>query len=332
MNNDYVFLENLYQLLEQGYGIEETLLICRDITHHPSIDSIMNRIMNGDPFSEALKDEQLPKEFLEFYDFFSRKFKISDAIKNSIHICQRLRQIKSKLVSQLTYPLILIIFLIVFSMFATFILFPKVDQLFTSFSIEQSMVFKILFTVMRFVPLFLLSISFLMSIFSIYFFLSLRKKRYLVIEKYLRIPFLKKYIQKYFTLKFAIYFNELLRDQVDTNAIIGILNNQMNRSDIKIMIYEIYTKLNDGYSFDQIIDDFDYFDHLFVSMYKMYLRSPKEIGSMQGYIDISYHQIEVFISRLIQIFVPVVYGFVAFFVIMIYIAIILPMMNVIGEI
>ncbi len=27
MNNDYLFLENLYQLLEQGYGIEETLLL-----------------------------------------------------------------------------------------------------------------------------------------------------------------------------------------------------------------------------------------------------------------------------------------------------------------
>lgn len=33
MDNDLLFLENLSNLLEQGYGIEETLLICKDINN-----------------------------------------------------------------------------------------------------------------------------------------------------------------------------------------------------------------------------------------------------------------------------------------------------------
>ena len=44
MDNDLLFLENLSNLLEQGYGIEETLLICKDINDHPSIDTILQKI------------------------------------------------------------------------------------------------------------------------------------------------------------------------------------------------------------------------------------------------------------------------------------------------
>lgn len=47
MDNDLLFLENLSNLLEQGYGIEETLLICKDINSHPSIDTILQKIYDG---------------------------------------------------------------------------------------------------------------------------------------------------------------------------------------------------------------------------------------------------------------------------------------------
>ena len=47
MDNDLLFLENLSNLLEQGYGIEETLLICKDINNHPSIDTILQKIYGG---------------------------------------------------------------------------------------------------------------------------------------------------------------------------------------------------------------------------------------------------------------------------------------------
>ena len=48
MDNDLLFLENLSNLLEQGYGIEETLLICKDINSHPSIDTILQKIYDGE--------------------------------------------------------------------------------------------------------------------------------------------------------------------------------------------------------------------------------------------------------------------------------------------
>ena len=86
MDNDLLFLENLSNLLEQGYGIEETLLICKDINNHPSIDTILQKIYGGEDLTDALLDPHLPKLFIEFFTFFSMRSTISDAIKNSLKI------------------------------------------------------------------------------------------------------------------------------------------------------------------------------------------------------------------------------------------------------
>ena len=234
---------------------------------------------------------------------------ISDAIKNSLKIYNEIISIRKKLTAQMTYPLILIVFLLFFSLFATFILFPKVTSLFSSFGMNPSLSFSILFFIIRLIPILIIGI--------------------LVA---LKVPFLKKYIQKYFTFKFCLYFNELLEDHIDSNTIITMLNENMTQSDIKIVLYEIYTRLKEGEQLENIIDGFPYFDHLFVSMYKMYLKNPEEIGSMRGYLDISQEQITYAVNKFTKFFVPIVYGFVAFFVITIYVAVIIPMMNVIGDI
>lgn len=332
MNNDYFFLDNLYHLLAQGYGIEETLTICRQITHHPAADRILKHVSEGMSLSEAIKDDHLPAEFLEYYQFFSSRLTLSEAIKNSLRICQDLRETKHKLISQLTYPLILIAFLIIFSFFVTFILFPKVNELFSSFSVDRSIFFEAIMILLKIFPVLIIGLFIVIISISAYFIYALRHKKYMIIEKFLAVPVLKGPIQKYFTLKFSIYFNELLLDHINANEIIVMLNKQMQKSDIKIMIYEIFTKIEDGEMFEDIIENFEYFDPLFVTMYRMYLRSPDEIGSMKGYIDITYDKMQMAIARFVRIFVPCVYGFVALFVIVIYISIILPMMNVVGEI
>lgn len=52
--------------------------------------------------------------------------------------------------------------------------------------------------------------------------------------------------------------------------------------------------------------------------------------SLKEYIDISFMQIDRLISRIIKTIVPLIYGFVASFVIVVYVSIIIPMMNVVS--
>lgn len=329
MNKEYVFLENLSRLLKQGYGIEETLLICKEITHFNVIDDILVSLYNGEDLRSSLINSDLPKDFLDYFEFFSEKFVISDAITNALNICKRLKETKKKLISQLTYPAVLVVFIFFFSIFVTLVLVPKVYSLYQSFSIKFSLPLTVLFMFMRLLPVLFTGAMLTIVIIIIHFIRALNHRNYKVIDHYLKIPVFKDFIRKYFTLRLSIYFNELLIDHLDANTIIGILNEKV-KGDLKILLYEIEEKIREGISFEQAIESFDYIDPLFTSMYKMYLKSPDEIQSIQSYIDISYGQINRFIERFIKIFVPCVYSFVAFFVIAIYVGIILPMMNIVS--
>ena len=193
MDNDLLFLENLSNLLEQGYGIEETLLICKDINNHPSIDTILQKIYGGEDLTDALLDPHLPKLFIEFFTFFSMRSTISDAIKNSLKIYNEIISIRKKLTAQMTYPLILIVFLLFFSLFATFILFPKVTSLFSSFGMNPSLSFSILFFIIRLIPILIIGILVALIVSFVYFLIALKEKKYWIIERFLKVPFLKKY-------------------------------------------------------------------------------------------------------------------------------------------
>ncbi|MEI3325140.1 MAG: hypothetical protein V8R64_01390 [Thomasclavelia sp.] len=53
-------------------------------------------------------------------------------------------------------------------------------------------------------------------------------------------------IQKYYSIKFALYYNELLINGYDTTDIVIMLYQQIDDSDIKMLIYEIYLKILKG--------------------------------------------------------------------------------------
>ena len=85
----------------------------------------------------------------------------------------------------------LIVFLLFFSLFATFILFPKVTTLFSSFGMNPSLSFTILFFIIRLIPILIIGLLSALITSCVYFLISLKKKKFWIIERYLKVPLLK---------------------------------------------------------------------------------------------------------------------------------------------
>ncbi len=90
--------------------------------------------------------------------------------------------------------------------------------------------------------------------------IALKKKSFRIIEWYLKLPLFKVFLQKYFSLKFATYYQELLTEDMDSARIIKLLNEQMNHSDLKIVLYEMNNRLQEGETLEDILVDFEYLD------------------------------------------------------------------------
>ena len=332
MNRDYLFLKNFYTLLSSGYSVEETLHICKCIDHYPLIDEMLSDLDKGYSLSQILMNTKLPTTFREYFSFYQNKNCLSEAIEKSLNICLSQEKYMNEMKSKLTYPSILLCFLFLFSIFVVFFLLPNVNQMFDSFQIEKTLLIQIIFSLFAIIPtcIFIGLIVFVVAIMRLVF--ALKKKTYQTIEKYLKLPFFKNFLQKYFSLKFAIYYQELLEEEMDSARIIALLNEQLTESDLKIVLYEMNSRLHEGEALEDILKDFEYLDQLFLSFFEMYMKNPTQKDSLLQYIDLTYQQIDLWISSFLKYLIPSIYGFVAVFVISIYISIIIPMMNVLGNI
>lgn len=328
MNNKYIFLENLSLLLKNGYSLQDALNICNYICPNDEIENIQNSLMSGETIENSLLHSRLPSLFKEYFLFFQNKASLSEAIEKSMNICKLQEHYFNKIKKELTYPLILIIFIFLFSIFVVFILLPKVNELFYSFNMNFNWFIRFLLNIFYCIPSIIIIIIFILFLFLTVLLYSLKFKKIQLLEKFMYFPVINIYIKKYFSLKFAIYYNELLKQNIDNNTIIDILNEQLRESDIKIVLYEIKNKMIEGELLEEILKECIFFDELAIIFFKMNFHHNNL--SLNHYIEIAYQQIERAIKKLIHFFVTFVYIFVAVFVLIIYISIIIPMMNVIS--
>ena len=66
-----------------------------------------------------------------------------------------------------------------------------------------------------------------------------------------------------------------------------MLYQQIDDSDIKMLIYEIYRKILLGESLEYIISQFDYFEPLFITCFKILLHDNRSNKSLDNYLKIS---------------------------------------------
>lgn len=332
MNKNILFLENFYTLLNSGYSVEESLKLCQYILNLSFIKKIEDKLKHGEDIYDILLQSSFPTIFKEYFSFFRNKNSLSEAIEKSLQIYKSQQTYKEMLKSKLTYPVILLVFLFLFSIFVELVLLPTVNDLFVSFQVQKSFFIQMMFTFFSIFPLLFIILISCLFFMIIQLYDGLKHKKFKMIEFYLKRKGISQLLQKYFSLKFVIYYYELSLEEVDSAQIIYILNQQMNESDLKIVLYELSNRLQDGESLEDALHDFEYFDSLFLTFFKMYIQNPQQQDSLKYYIQLTYQQLDQLISQVLKYMIPTIYGFVAIFVITIYISIIIPMMNIISDI
>lgn len=331
MNEQYLELENIAALLKQGYYIEDIIHICKTILKSKRLDTLYEYLLNGLSLDEALLKCDFSNTFKEYFSFFKTKNDISEAIYQSIKICKVKDGLINTLKKELTYPLFLIVFLMGFSIFVVFGLLPQVELMFQEFQSTQSTLQKVIFSLFTYIPLVIVILLIILIVSCSICIYSVKKQRLDILDTWLiKTPIACHMIKKYYSLKFALYYNELLKSGYDSTEIITILNSQMQDNDIKMLVYELYISILQGKSFETVISEFDYFEELFVEYFQLLMKNIQEVKSLDNYIEITIRNIQIKVSKYIKIIVPLIYGFVACFVVMVYISIIIPMMDVVS--
>ncbi len=331
MDKTIQFLKTFAELIEQGYSLSDTIDICDDIYHLEKQLQFHKQCEKGVTINELIEHKMFPVIIIDFFHYYNKTQPFSKALLHSINIYESIEFFKSYMISKLTYPLALLVFLFGFSIFTSLVLFPQVTLLFESFDVSMSFALKTVMFIYKCIPIALILILSYLSYKVFRFIYAIRNKKYKIIETYLNYPVIGEMIKKYFSLQLSVYFVELSKEIRDIKTILNMLSTMMNKKELKIVLYEMQIEVQKGEPLEQVVESFQYFDSLFIQFFRLYMLDTKMNDCLILYNQITKTYFENLFTRFIKILVPSIYLFVTSFVVIIYISVILPMMNIFSQ-
>lgn len=327
MNYDLKGIETLALLLDQGFYLDDALTLVLTIYPSKSFREIARKVQEGESLESGIGSSALPRVFLEYFRFFNNGLNTAVAINQALTLTVESIEIRKFLFKKISYPFFLVVFVSVFCLFLIFSLMPQINLLFSSFNIEPSMFTNIVFSFLNIFPVAILTIFLLVISIGAFLVYGIKKNKFAIIDFFNRLYGLNWIIRSYYSLKFAIYYNELVKNGYSTGNIIHILYSQMDSSDLKMVIYELKKDIEQGSPVEQAVKDFGYFNDYLKNYFQLMIVNNVASKNLDLYIQSQKKLVTNLIERITIMIVPFVFGFVGLFIVSIYLAIILPLMN-----
>ena len=302
-------LDILKDLLEQGYPLLESLDLLVSYQPNKAFSHLKILLLEGMDLKEALQYFQIDSLWLEYFVFISKFASLSEAMQGASALLKTKKRFINILKKRLTYPLCLICAMFLFAILTSKVILPQMLTLLASFdqNVSMSLGFKLVLY-LPFVMMFAI-LCLVLFIFDIYSCIS--QRNFQKLQKKLQNKYYKTILQYYYSLKFACYYAVLCQ------YVSGLYDG------IKLM----YEKMTDS-DMMACIQTLSIFHPAFQNHCLLLLSMGKSLSHLKDYISKTEFLLEKRMQYISRILVGTIYGVTAMFIIVLYLMIMTPMMDI----
>lgn len=317
------------ELLSRGYSLSDALESV--IYHFPKnrseeIKNILQGLIEGYPLYIILQKLKFDQHLTGYIFFAEQHGNLETAFSEGGKMLQKRAEDIAKLVKLITYPLFLILMTIVLFFFVQNNLLPRFSTLFTTMDIEANFFSYVISIVDKCFPILLISILILVITISLYYFLWFKHissiKQKIVIT---RIPVAARLLRLFYTHYFCVQLGYLLAGGLSINEALTMFEKNKEQSFYKQVAGEIKTLLKTGETLVEILNKYPFFEKDLPRIVK----HGQENGRLsQELIFLSsrcLHLLEEQTDQLMKKVQPIIFLFIGFMIISMYLAVLLPM-------
>jgi competence protein ComGB len=240
---------------------------------------------------------------------------------------------RKKLLKLLQYPALLTFITGFLFVFVQKSLLPKFTSLFQSMSLEANFFMKVLYSFDEYFPIFMTGLVLLLAAGAIYYFFVFRKVSILQQRSLLvRIPIVGRILKLLFTHYFSVQLSFLLAGGISVLEALNLFEKNHRLPFYSQLGMVIKQKLLTGENLESILVSFPFFEKEF----PMIIKHGQENGKLeQELLFFSEHcmlNMEERIEKSLKMIQPVLYLFIGFLVVSMYLAILLPMFQLLDGI
>lgn len=327
------FLSRMSTLLHEGYTFSDTVSMLLPY-HVENIDYwnglVQEKLRNGSDVVDILQSFTIPNYYLVAIKIAEENGELSTALNNVAKQMEFNEKIRSKFVSLLSYPIMLLIFLTgIFLAFRSYFL-PNIEQIIESRVVNDNHSSLNLSKLFLHIPDFLF-LSGIFLVFLIFVLFKMLKKQ--TIEKQISIllsmPLINYFYKLQITRQVARLLGSLLASGFSLQHSLNILQQQQLNQHLSFISAELEKRIIHGESLANAI----FMSPYFFSKFEEFIKHGEKSGYLGRelliYCELLDEKLQMTIKRSLSIIQPLFFIGIAGCIIAAYLSILLPMYNLI---
>lgn len=331
-----VFLKRLGHLLEEGFSIQGALFFLertgnRDIQYW--VQSIQDGLSRGESLHRELAQLNFSDQICSQIYFSVIHGQFAQTISQCGHQVYIKMERQKKLQQLLTYPSMLLVFMVGMLFAMRYILLPHITQLTTSSSDHLGMGTTMVLVLIRESPIIIIIVSLLtvIGIIGFYYYLSTKT----AIEKsiiFASVPLVSPLVQLYYTQFLAMEWGQLIQSGIQLREMTEIMMAVQSSPFVKEMGDYISTYLQEGHSLYQAVDDLIFLKEEFSDIIEFGDQSSNLDKELVIYANQCEEELTLAIEKWMTYIQPLVFIGIGLMIIAIYAALLLPTFSLLNSI
>lgn len=325
-------LRQWYELLEEGYNLQEVLTIYRQFAGEGEVTWILEMeegLNEGEWISGYLENAGFQSEVTSIILFAEKYGELQEGLKRATDLLDSQIKISSEFKKIFHYPLFLTLGFIVITSVLVQGIFPRFDEFFQSMGAELPWISTMTFQFFRYLPLVIgggLLVVVTMILILYYKATPIRRLHILV-----KIPLIKGYVQSYVTYQLIAKLKPLLTNGFSLKDSLDIIGAEDRLVHHQVESNRIRECLLEGNDLSEALEDSSLYLPQFVHIVKMGESKGDISFEMDRFSRIVFRRIQKRFSGFLVWFQPVFFLFIGSLMVMLFASLLLPVFSVLDQ-
>ncbi|WP_100373471.1 competence type IV pilus assembly protein ComGB [Bacillus sp. FJAT-45037] len=329
-------LHRLGVLLEQGYKMDDALAFM--LIHVPDsmkqpLEQVKIALREGQEIHRAFSLFPIPSDIVAFLYFYQFHGQVSEGFIKAGELLKKRQEAKEQVQKLLRYPILLVwICFVVLLVLHQFVV-PHFTTLFDTLGGEPPLLTTFVLQSLKAVPY--VGFLFLFCLGALAGYLILSKKKWSPkrrMQFYLKVPFLSTMVQQVCTYFFSLQFGRLLLTGTSLQQALSIFEKQEHLPFMQQEAVSLKAELRLGVSLHTLIRKREYFTQELAFVIENGERTGYLGSDLENFSYLIYNEMDDKLKKFMDFLQPIVFLFIGGFIFILFLAIMLPMFQMISTI
>ncbi|WP_102263572.1 competence type IV pilus assembly protein ComGB [Mesobacillus jeotgali] len=323
------FLKRSGELLSRGYSLAEaieSMTFYLEKKRKEDIRRSLDKLREGFPLYLILAELNFKKDLVSYVYFAEQHGGLARTLTEGSDMVLKREADYQRLKRLASYPIFLVMLTLILFFFVNKILLPKFDSLFTDMNIAPNIFMETIAAAANILPFTLYFLLGLTTFLALYYIISFKNLHPLKQKmKLVKLPFAGKLIRLFYSHYFSVQLSYLFSGGLSVLAALMVFEQNLHEPFSRELGKDLISKLAAGQDFDRAVGEYPFFEAELSRIIRHGQKNGKLDQELYFYSRHCLKELEEKTEKALKTVQPVLYSFIGLLVVSLYLAILLPM-------